>query len=307
MMNPFQIKVPGSTSNIGPGFDSIGIALDLYLTLRCFPSDEWEFIQMNEELQSLPPDKENMIYEVAHSIAKKKGFSDLPPYRVEVRSEIPLARGLGSSGAVTVAGVELANRLLNLNMSIDEKIIHAAEIEGHPDNVTPSYLGGCVIAYYNEKELFYIRKEVLSLDFVTIIPDFELKTKSAREVLPKELSFSKSIEGSAIANVASAAIMAEDYNLLGKIIEKELFHQPYRKKLIPHMDEIVKFMEKEGAYGTFLSGAGPTIISLMEVNKANKKITEWQKTYPNLHWKILKIESQGIEIRDLLTTENQIG
>ncbi|SES65048.1 homoserine kinase [Salinibacillus kushneri] len=293
----FEIRVPGSTSNIGPGFDSIGVALNLYLTVHCEESDEWLFVQKNSSDQHLPTGKDNLLYECARFAAQKFGYDQLPPYRVEVDSEIPIARGLGSSGAITVAGIELANQILNLDLSLKDKMLIASELEGHPDNVTPSIAGGCVVAYYNEENLYYIGKTGMEkVDFVAMIPSFELRTKMAREILPEELPFMQGIQGSAIGNVCTAAIFQEDYALLGKVMEKDLFHQNYRKKFIPHYHEMTEYMKNEGAYGTFLSGAGPTMMSICERGLPANREQEWNRVYPDFEWRILKVEDQGVMV-----------
>ncbi|GAA0500112.1 homoserine kinase [Salinibacillus aidingensis] len=294
--NAFKIKVPGSTSNLGPGFDSIGVALNLYLTIYCTESDEWRFVQKEESKQHLPTGKDHLLYQCAKFVADKFGY-DLPPYKVDVESEIPIARGLGSSGAITVAGIEMANQILNLQLSLKDKMLIASELEGHPDNVTPSFAGGCVVAYYHNDDLYYMnKKEMEKVDFVAMIPSFELRTKMAREILPAELPFMQGIQGSAIGNVCAAAIFQEDYVLLGELMEKDLFHQNYRKKLIPHYQEVTAYMKKEGAYGTFLSGAGPTMISICERGWPAEQGQKWKEDLPDLEWRILKVEDEGVRV-----------
>src|SRR5690554_6411272 len=139
----FMIKVPATTANIGAGFDSIGIALNLYLTLKVKLSDKLEFVHLSEHLNDLPTDESNFIYQIAKKTADRYQVDVLPPCRIEVTSDIPFARGLGSSATAIVAGIELANQLLQLNLTADEKVLLATEIEGHPDNVAPAVLGGC--------------------------------------------------------------------------------------------------------------------------------------------------------------------
>ncbi|MBB6453434.1 homoserine kinase [Salirhabdus euzebyi] len=293
----FRIKVPASTSNIGPGFDSIGIALNLFFTIECSPGEQWCFIQKDDNNRHMPEGKDNLIYQTALFVAHKFGFTSLPPYHCDVFSDIPIARGLGSSGAVTVAGVELANQILDLDLPMKSKLLIASELEGHPDNVVPSFLGGCVVAYYNRKDLYYVKKNQMNtVDFVSAIPNFELKTKMAREALPKTLSFLNSIEGSAIANMCTAAIIQEDYAMLGEIMEMDLFHQPFRKQFIPHFDELVGYMRAEGAYGTFLSGAGPTMISIFKKHESKLLLEGWKEKYPNIRWKILNVEEEGMKV-----------
>ena len=133
-----QIKVPASSANLGPGFDSIGMAVSLYLTLDVLePSDEWVIYH---DFDDLPHDQSNMIIDTALKIK-----ADLPPHHLKMQSAIPVAHGLGSSSSAIVAGIELANVLGKLQLSNDEKVAIACEIEGHPDNVAPAILGGLVI------------------------------------------------------------------------------------------------------------------------------------------------------------------
>lgn len=294
-----RITVPGSTSNLGAGFDSIGAALDLFLTINCKKAEKWRFVPISDQLKGIPEGTENIIYQSALHVAKDQGIETLPPYEVELQSEIPLARGLGSSGAAVAAGIELANQILELNLSEKQKVLYATEVEGHPDNVAPSILGGWIVAYYDQKDLTYIQKRKNQRDivFVAIIPDFELETKKARGILPDSLSFAKSVEASAVANVSVAALFQEDYQTMGMMMDQDLFHQPYRKNLIPHFEELKTYMKEEGAYGTFLSGAGPTILSIIHPQIADGNIKKWRETYPQLNWRVLNLVGHGITTR----------
>ena len=231
------MKVPATTANIGAGFDSIGIALNLYLTLSVTEAERVEFVHLTSQLKNLPTDETNYIYQIAEQTAERFQAGTLPPCRIEMESEIPIARGLGSSATAIVAGIELANQLLGLNLTDDEKVLFATEIEGHPDNVAPAILGGCVIGHYDQT-LDIIRVPINDLTFVTMIPDFELKTKDARDILPKQFSHSESVRASSVANVSVAAICQQDWTVLGNMMKQDLFHQPYRKKMVPHYEQI---------------------------------------------------------------------
>lgn len=289
----WMIRVPATTANLGAGFDSIGVALNIYLTLEVDLSNEWEFISMSEELKDLPTDKTNLIYQIAKQIARQFDHQDLPACRVKMTSDIPLARGLGSSATAIVAGIELANTLLNLSLSNDQKLELATAIEGHPDNVAPSILGGCVIGHY-DTELSWIQIPIHDVIFLAIIPSFQLKTTDARAVLPKHFSYEESVQASAIANVSVAAICQGDWYLLGKMMEKDLFHQPHRKALIPHYDQLMEEMRPH-VYGTFLSGAGPTMIALITKTRMEEKKIEWQTNHPDFQWLPLKVENKGVQ------------
>src|SRR5699024_5325547 len=144
-MNSFQIKVPASSANIGAGFDSMGMAVNRYLTLNVETSDKWTFNHQSKHLPVIDQYEEQYIYQVAHQIATKYK-KKLHPHQVNVTSTIPLARGLGSSAAAVIAGIELANEICELHLTEDDKLRLATEIEGHPDNVAPALLGGLVVS-----------------------------------------------------------------------------------------------------------------------------------------------------------------
>ncbi|SFM38325.1 homoserine kinase [Gracilibacillus orientalis] len=294
----WSIKVPSSTSNLGAGFDSVGLALNLYLELEVTEADQWEFVAGSEYLAGIPTGKDNLVYEIAEHVASKFGQAgQLPTCRVEMKSKIPLARGLGSSATAIIAGIELANMLLGLKLSDEDKLQIATDIEGHPDNVAPSLLGGCVVGHYDGK-VSYTQIPIKGVTFVAVIPSFELKTKDARAVLPNEFTFKESVQASSVANVSVAAICKGDWETLGKMMEKDHFHQPYRKALISHYDELYNYLN-EGAYGVFLSGAGPTMIAVVDDKKVFSLVKNWRADYPDYQWLPLQVENSGSTVEKM--------
>ncbi|WKB35189.1 homoserine kinase [Terrilactibacillus sp. S3-3] len=263
----FQIRVPASTSNLGPGFDSIGLAMNRYLELNVSQADSWQFRYLDQP-DFHPELEENLIYTTAKSIADARHMT-LPAFSVD-ESDIPLARGLGSSGSAIIAGIEMADTILKLGLPIEEKSRLACMIEGHPDNVTASLYGGLAISYQSGASVETVRFPAPAFDFVTLIPNFELKTKEARGVLPVTLPFAKAIEGSSICNVLIAALLQGNGAMAGRMMEKDLFHQPYRAALIPDLQAIASIGRGAGAYGTFLSGAGPTVMCLSPKDKQKR-------------------------------------
>jgi homoserine kinase len=296
-MKRWQIRVPASTANIGPGFDSIGIALDLYLELEVQPAAQWEFIAASEAVQGLPSGKDNMIYETALYVAKQYGLEDLPACSVRMTSDIPLARGLGSSATALVAGIELADCLLSLELSDAEKLDLAVSLEGHPDNAAPSILGGCVIGYY-DGSVHYVQTPIDHVRFLAVIPPFELATSAARAVLPDQLAYKEAVQASGVANVAVAALLQQNWKLLGEMMKKDLFHQPYRQAMIPHYEEIANSLQ-EAAYGVYLSGAGPTMIAVVDEAQAASVHAQYQKKYPSFEWVLLSVAKQGSSTEEL--------
>mgnify|MGYP001165756963 CR=1 FL=1 len=290
----FIIRVPGSSANLGPGFDSIGLAVNRYLDLSVYPDKEWSF-QGEGELADLPPVEENLIYRVAQHVAKQEGKT-LPPCRVAMKTNIPLAKGLGSSAAATVAAIELANQLLALNLTQQEKLRYASLIEGHPDNVSPSLMGGLVVGSHTEEWTEVIQCGVPPVDLVLMVPHERLLTKKARAILPKQFSFKEAVRASSISNVLVAAILSKDWKTAGRMMKRDLFHHPYRTRLIPELAQILEEQDRFPAYGAALSGAGPSIMWFAPPGEGEVLIHHLSKQYPHYTMEQLYPEPYGVRI-----------
>ncbi|MCY7187092.1 homoserine kinase [Streptococcus gallolyticus] len=250
-----RITVPATSANVGPGFDSVGVAVSKYLTIEILePSEKWEVLH---DLGDVPSDETNLLITTALQVK-----ADLQPHRIKMVSDIPLARGLGSSSSVIVAGIELANQLAHLQLSADEKLVIATKIEGHPDNVAPAIFGNLVISSYVDEKVNSAVAAFPEASFVAFIPNYELKTSDSRNVLPNEFSYKEAVAASSIANVAIAALLTGDLEKAGKAIEADLFHERFRQKLVKEFAPIKEAAHEVGAYATYLSGAGPTIMTL---------------------------------------------
>ena len=250
-----RITVPATSANVGPGFDSVGVAVSKYLTIEILePSEKWEVLH---DLGDVPSDETNLLITTALQVK-----ADLQPHRIKMVSDIPLARGLGSSSSVIVAGIELANQLAHLQLSADEKLVIATKIEGHPDNVAPAIFGNLVISSYVDEKVDRVVAAFPEASFVAFIPNYELKTSDSRNVLPNEFPYKEAVAASSIANVAIAALLTGDLEKAGKAIEADLFHERFRQKLVKEFAPIKEAAHEVGAYATYLSGAGPTIMTL---------------------------------------------
>jgi homoserine kinase len=289
------IQVPGSTANLGPGFDSVGLALSLYLRLEVERSNHWEIVMLSEELEGLPKDESNYIIQIAIKTAKKFQ-KPLPECRIRMSSDIPLARGLGSSAAAIVAGIELANSVGNLQLSEEEKFKLASEIEGHPDNVGPSLFGGLVIGSQQESDVEAVVYNDLQFEVVAAVPKEELLTKASRRVLPSEMPFQEAVKASSISNVLVAALLRGDYPLAGKMMKKDLYHQPYRRKLVPHLKPLEDLAIASGAFGVALSGAGPTVICCCEIGKGDELLKKLETYHSEMDYLCLQIDNKGSQI-----------
>ncbi|MCR2822173.1 homoserine kinase [Lederbergia panacisoli] len=297
-MSMFNITVPASTANLGPGFDSAGLALNLYLTLRVEKSEQWEFVHESVHLPPAPEASNHLIYETAKRTAGKY-HSTLPPCKVIVKSDIPLARGLGSSASAIIAGIELANQLCELSLTIEEKLRIATDIEGHPDNVAASLYGGLVItSQLPNGDIEVFQKTDADLDFIVYIPVVELKTEDARKVLPDQFTRNDAAKASAVGNVMIAALVSGNYELAGKVMEEDLFHEPYRSSLISNYDDIRQEAKIAGAYGTVISGAGPTMISFASIGKGEAIASQLKKILPSHEVLVIKMDSDGSRIHN---------
>ena len=285
-----KIIVPATSANVGPGFDSVGVAVTKYLEIQvCEEREEW---MIEHQLGKwIPRDERNLLLKIALQIVP-----DIQPRRLKMVSDIPLARGLGSSSSVIVAGIELANQLGNLKLSKHEKLQLATKIEGHPDNVAPAIYGNLVIASSVEGQVSAVVAPFPECAFLAYIPNYELRTRDSRGVLPKKLSYKEAVAASSIANVAIAALLTGDMLKAGQAIESDLFHERYRQDLVREFATIKKVAKRNGAYATYLSGAGPTVMILAEPDKMPKIKAELEKQPFKGKLHDLQVDTQGVRV-----------
>lgn len=285
-----KIIVPATSANVGPGFDSVGIAVTKYLEIQvCEEREEW---MIEHQLGKwIPRDERNLLLKIALQIVP-----DIQPRRLKMVSDIPLARGLGSSSSVIVAGIELANQLGNLKLSKHEKLQLATKIEGHPDNVAPAIYGNLVIASSVEGQVSAVVAPFPECAFLAYIPNYELRTRDSRGVLPKKLSYKEAVAASSIANVAIAALLTGDMVKAGQAIESDLFHERYRQELVREFATIKKVAKRNGAYATYLSGAGPTVMVLADPDKMPKIKAELEKQPFKGKLHDLQVDTEGVRV-----------
>lgn len=299
MSNQWQISVPGSTANLGPGFDSIGLGLSLYLNLTVTLQDKWQFIHLGDNVPTDTKVEDHLIYKIAKQVADQQN-KELRPCRVEMTSELPLARGLGSSAAAIVAAIELANLLCELDLSIQDKLNISSQIEGHPDNATASVLGGLTISSMDQAGIVdTLHITDIDVAFVVFIPNVELKTAEARGVLPTQFDRAYAVRASANANMLAASLVAKDYERIGRYMEADLFHEPFRAQLIPKYAEIRSAAKIAGAYGTAISGAGPTLISIVPLEEVDQFVANMKTKFPEHKIVRTMADHKGIQVKVL--------
>lgn len=259
-----KIRIPASTANLGSGFDSLGIALNLYNYVEMEPA-EGCFIS-SADGSEIPTGEDNLIYSSAKKIFEKAKvpFTGL---KIIEENNVPFARGLGSSSACIVGGVFGANEILGNPFTKDELLSIAAEIEGHPDNVSPALLGGFTVNAMEENKVCYVKAEVPEkLFFAAFVPPFELKTADARAVMPKEVSVKDAVYNLSRSALITASFLSGKFENL-KTGSEDKIHQPFRLPLIPGGSEIIEKSYENGALAAYISGAGSTMMAIFDCGK----------------------------------------
>jgi len=268
-----QVRVPASTANLGPGFDSLGMALDLYAWIELEVAAKTTVELYGEGLTGVPLDKTNLIYTVAQLVFTEAGVS-VPELRIAMRSDIPLTRGLGSSASAIVGALYAANALIDNKLTQDQLFQLASGLEKHPDNVGASLFGGIVVAFWDGEKAAHIRLEPHpDMEVLVAIPTFELATEKARSVLPQSVPLAEAVFNLSHSSLLVAALATGNFGIIRHAMVDRL-HQPHRAALIPGMAEILASAVDHGALGAALSGAGPTMLALVDARESRKEELE---------------------------------
>ena len=256
-----KIKVPATSANLGSGFDSLGLAVSLYNYVQMQEDDT--ITVCTHDALDIPKNEHNLIYKSAKYLYDLCG-RPLKGLYIEQTNNIPMARGLGSSSACIVAGLMGANTLMGNLVPKDELLNIAAVMEGHPDNATPAMIGGLVTAAIDNGKVYYVKQAINNdLRFVTIIPDFELKTSLARSALPQEIAHKDGVFNLSRAALMSVSLYSGNYKNL-RIAAQDKLHQPYRLGLIRGAKQVFDACYSHGAYAAYISGAGSTLMAIVD-------------------------------------------
>lgn len=247
------VRVPASSANLGPGFDALGLALGIYLECRFRPADELSIRASGVDADLIPASEDNLIWRAAR-------LAGAGPVELEIRNQIPIGKGLGSSAAAVTAGVVIASELSGRAWDRSAILDQAARIEKHPDNVAACVLGGLTCAAMDGSEAICAAHHHLHPDYsvAVVVPDFVLPTEQARLVLPDSYSRQDAIFNVQRTAVLVSALTAGAANLFPAALEDRL-HQPYRARLVPGLNEILQ-LRAPGLLGCALSGAGPSVV-----------------------------------------------
>ena len=257
------IRVPATSANLGPGFDCLGLALDLWNEIKVdVAGDQLQIIVEGEGKSSIPTDETNAIYQAMQSYAKRHHKVLPTGIFLHCFNRIPLGSGLGSSAAAVVGGILAAGSVLGLAENKATQLEAAAIIEGHPDNVAPCLMGGLVAAFMDEGQVVARNLEVAPLSMILVVPDFQLLTKSSRAVLPVQFSRQDAVFNLSRVVLLTDALAEGDLDLLSLVMQDRI-HQPYRIPLIPGAAAVIDAAKKAGAAAVVLSGAGPSLLAVL--------------------------------------------
>jgi len=278
-----KMRVPATTANLGPGFDCLGLALDLWNDVEIsFTGSALQIEIEGEGQEVLPRDQQNLIIRSIKLLAEK--YSREIPNGILIRcaNRIPVASGMGSSSSAVIAGLMAANKLLELRMSQNEILKAGLELEGHVDNIAACLLGGLVIVGLTLDSLVTRRMSIQQLKTTIALPDISLSTYQARNALPRNFKIHD-----IVFNISRTAMLIDsfsrgDFQFLKTAMEDRI-HQPYRLELIPGAEEAMQAAIGAGADGVAISGAGPSIIAFHKnannsIGRAMLRAFESQKT-----------------------------
>lgn len=283
----FEIKVPATSANMGPGLDTLGVAFKLYnrfiveeieTGLEIFGCEE-KFANSNNLVYS------SMLKTFKKLLKAPKGV------RLTFKTDIPVSGGLGSSATCILAGIIAANRLCGDVLTKQEVLKFACEIEGHSDNITPALVGGMTVSIMEGGAAFYNKVPISGgVKFCALIPKLQLSTEDSRAVLPEKIRLKDAVFNVGRVSMLIVALVNGDYKGVKLACEDKL-HQPYRMGLIENYNEITSFVKESEALGTFLSGAGPTIMVMLKKddNNTQEKLKKFLEGLPG-NWETLNLE-----------------
>jgi homoserine kinase len=267
------VKVPASSANLGPGYDVLAAALALHLELEV---EEAGAFSVKATGLDVPPDRSNLCVRAFESLRPADGIA------FRIRSEIPLAAGLGSSAAAIVAGLLAADHLYELAQEPEDVLAMAAEIEGHPDNVAAALYGGFVVCSNVDGAITATRLDPpQGVEAVVVVPHEQVATEDAREAVPERIPVADAVANISAASELVLGIQRSDLTLIGRGLADRL-HQPHRAHLYPRSMEIVEEAPRMGAIGATISGAGPTVLiwSFWQstggvMQELNRRVGDW--------------------------------
>lgn len=290
-MHNITVKVPATSANLGPGFDALGLALDLWNESTFEPADDFMVYVEGEGKGRVSQGSNNLIIRAALKLAEHVE-GELSPFVVRCTNRIPIGSGLGSSAAATLTGLLAANALTGATLTQEEILHFASGIEGHPDNVAPALLGGLIVSTQGEGKIIARKLPIAPLSITVVVPDFRFSTRQARKALPHKVKLKDAVHNISRAILVTDALRTGQISLLMEAMSDAL-HQPYRLPLIPGARAAMRAAQAEGA-AVALSGAGPSLVAFSSRAEAGPG-EAMKQAFKNagLHARIFSLQVSG--------------
>ena len=292
-----RVSVPATSANLGPGFDTLGIAIRLKNQVIIKPS-KFHSVSLKGEGANNPALKDNNMFiaifnDFYHNLCSKRRS-----FRFEFVNEIPLSRGLGSSSAVIISAIASAYAIEGIELSKEKLLNLALAYETHPDNITPAVMGGFCVATVNNNEVQYIKKNLpKNLAAVIVVPSRPMSTNLSRKALPYKYSKEDATFNISHSSLLTAAFMSENWDML-KDASDDMFHQQYRMKQMPELFEVQKVALSNGSLMSTLSGSGSTLFSITHASDAKRIETILRKKFPHFKVFISGFDNVGLVVEN---------
>jgi homoserine kinase len=295
-----KVTVPASTSNLGPGFDTFGLALNIYMKVHVELKKASESLKISAEgiNHRIPLDKSNLIYRTIELFSIKFNRR-IPGLDIHIINEIPLNGGLGASGSAIVAGALIANEIFNLGLSSQDMINTGIEIEGHPDNVSASMLGGFTVNCRDRSSTWHTKSfKIYGIKVIAVIPEIKVDTVKARKILPRSIPMEDAIRNIENASFLLSSLISGDVEGL-RFAMSDFIHERYRKKFIPGFDHVREAGIRAGALSVNISGSGSTVVAFATGNEreiGEEMVKAFLRSNVNSYYKILEVDNRGAVI-----------
>ena len=289
------VSVPATSANLGPGFDTLGLAINLRNTVSIVPS-KFHSVSLKGEGSKNPKLKDNNMFITIFNDFHKNISNRKKQFRFEFHNEVPLSRGLGSSSAVIISAISSAYAIENMKLSKQKLLNLALSYESHPDNITPAVMGGFTVATVSDNEVNFIKKSLpKSLKAVVVIPNRPISTHLSRKTLPFKYSKEDTIFNVSHSSLITAAFMSENWEMLREA-SKDRIHQYYRMKQMPELFSVQKVALRNGALMSTLSGSGSTFFSLVYEEDAQKLVSKLKENFS--HFKVFScdLDNDGVKV-----------
>lgn len=289
------ITVPATSANLGPGFDTLGLALNLRNEIEILPSERQEIEIYGENADFLRKLPRNYFVDIFSEHYKYLTDKE-PKFKFKFNNKIPLSRGLGSSSAVIIAAITAAYEAAQVPYKKDRIINLALNYEPHPDNITPAALGGFCVSKLRKNRVYFLKKFIPTyLRAVIVIPNRPISTQRSREALRKTYSLKDVVANISSSSMITAAFFSEKFDILRYIVEDKI-HQENRMKLVPDLFKVREIALREGALMSTLSGSGSTFFNLAYKDDAYSIYAALKDNFKDFNVKILNFDNLGVKV-----------